>query len=80
MISWNNRENNVVAEASFRAEAFTASVESLSIEKGKFKGCNLSMTGKSTMSAIEMGTQCIISGLSAYAWQIGSAIIACEQP
>ncbi|KAG0201798.1 hypothetical protein BGX33_010090, partial [Mortierella sp. NVP41] len=70
MIDWNTGEKSVVTQTSFRAETFTTSIDGGHIEEGKFKGCCLRMVGRSTMSVVEMGAQCVTSGLTTYAWEV----------
>ncbi|KAF9091902.1 hypothetical protein BGX29_010720, partial [Mortierella sp. GBA35] len=70
MIDWNTGEKSVVTQTSFRAETFTTSIDGGHIEEGKFKGCSLRMVGRSTMSVVEMGAQCVTSGLTTYAWEV----------
>lgn len=77
MITWNTGETSVDSQASFRAEAFTASIEG-QIGEGKFMGCTLRMNGRSTTSVIEMGAQCVTSGLTTYAWVFDAVTIECD--
>ncbi|KAF9571138.1 hypothetical protein EC968_000996 [Mortierella alpina] len=77
-ISWNNGEQSVVPQSNFRVETPTFSVDGGPIEDDKFKGSRLHMSGKSTTSIIEMGAQCVTSGLSSYEGVLDSVAINCE--
>ncbi|KAK3824087.1 MAG: hypothetical protein JOS17DRAFT_804546 [Linnemannia elongata] len=74
-ILWNDGTQSDVPQTSFRAEAFTASIEGGTVSEGMFKGNTFRMNGGSTSSAIEMGAQCATSGLNTYAFGIDSFAI-----
>ncbi|KAF9151982.1 hypothetical protein BG015_005953, partial [Linnemannia schmuckeri] len=74
-ISWNDGTQSVISQASFRAEAFTASIDGGGVSEGMFMGDTIHMNGRTTISAIEIGAQCITSGVSTYALGIDSFII-----
>lgn len=61
-VSWNDGSKTVVPAVSLRLEPFVFSIE----------GGDARIAGRSTTSAIEMGAQCVTSGLATYTGGIDS--------
>lgn len=66
MITWNDGSTSILPQMSFRAEASTASVDHGSVSEGAFRGAAARLSGRATTSPIEMGSQCVTSGLTRY--------------
>lgn len=74
-ISWSDGTTSIMPQMSFRGEAFTWSIDGGAVSEGVFKGQTGRLSGRSTTSAIEMGAQCITSGLTTYAGGLDSFAI-----
>ncbi|OAQ24345.1 hypothetical protein K457DRAFT_24215 [Linnemannia elongata AG-77] len=78
IITWNTGERSIIPQANIRAETSTVLIEGRLSEDVNFAGCKLRMSGRVTASAIEIGTQCITSGVTNNGWAMGMATIECE--
>ncbi|QDQ15923.1 hypothetical protein [Streptomyces spectabilis] len=66
LITWNDGSTSTLPQMSFRAEVSTASVDGGVVSEGRFKGSTGHLSGRVTASPVEMGAQCITTGLTRY--------------
>ncbi|KAF9359642.1 hypothetical protein BGX34_008233 [Mortierella sp. NVP85] len=67
-IKWSDESIITIPQMSFKAEAFTWSLD------GQFEGKNVSVNGRATISPIDIGAQCATSGLTNYAGSIDAFV------
>lgn len=78
-IDWSTRDRSVITLISIRVETSTVLIEGhLSSGDVNFADCKLHMTGKGTASLIDVGAQCITSGVTNNEWIADSVTIECE--
>ncbi|KAK5805642.1 hypothetical protein F5H01DRAFT_354138 [Linnemannia elongata] len=78
IITWNTGERSIIPQANIRAETSTVLIEGHLSEDVNFAGCKLSMSGRVSASAIEIGAQCITSGVTNNEWMVDAVTIECE--
>ncbi|MFI9172572.1 hypothetical protein [Streptomyces lincolnensis] len=74
-ITWNDGSTSVSPQMSFRAETFTVSLDGGAVSEGRFKGQTGRLSGRGTTAPIDIGAQCITSGLTRYPAELDTAAI-----